>query len=159
MYTGHGGDARTAIRNYRKNKETSEAISLEAYWVKTAGLYPQYDDLDESCTQFDPSATAEYGEAQHELMKHVFDARADETAMKTAAEIIGTRGNVHAMHGCVHVFTHALGMAYQKSGMDGRDASVALAAIRSKMADVWDGVNGFSMYHQHMVSSAEWSES
>jgi hypothetical protein len=150
---GRGGTVESAFQNYRKSEQEVETKQLEMFWIKTNGLYPSYDDADDSIGKHDPHSSAEYGVAQHDLMKHIFESSCDEQAMKEAAAIVGANGNVHAMHGCFYSFMHAAGMAYQKSGMEGRAASIALGRIRFKLTESWDGVNGFSLYNQ-----GNWSE-
>ena len=143
LIPNNGGDGR------RFNAEQS-------FWTKTSGLYPSYEDIDTSLSQHDWNAAAEYGEAQHELMKHIFESKCDAQAMKDAADIIGSGGNTQAMHGCFYAFMHAAGMAYQKSGMAGAPASIALGCIRFKLTQGWDNVNGFSLHNMQRIEP--WSE-
>ena len=75
------------------------------YWIKTAGLYPSYEEMDDSLAQtHNWNVSAELGEAQHALMKDIFESRCDTEKMTTAAEIIGARDNVQAMVAMVYAF-------------------------------------------------------
>jgi len=143
---GMGATPAEAFANYRsKLLQLEVPVQVEQYWIKCAGLYPSYEDMDEALAKHDPVAYAEYGEPAHALMKHVFETKGDEDAMKQAAEIIGERGNVQAMIGVYYAFLHGMGMAYGTSGWNaGSAASVAIGDMRFKLARVWDGTQGFS---------------
>jgi len=118
---------------------------LSLFWIKTAGLYPSGEEMDESLAKHNAHAASHYGEAAHALMQDLFESRLDEAKMKTAAEITGACDNVDAMIGVYYGFLHGLGMAYQKSGWaDGRAAAIAIGTIRFDLAHAWDGINGFS---------------
>lgn len=121
---------------------------VQMYWAKTAGLYPDMTDIKVDLGKFNPSeGDVLYDEAQHALMKHVFETRGDEQAMRDAAEIIGADGNVQAMHDCFYTFLHAMGMAYQKSGWaGGTAASIAIGTTRFNLTRAWDGVHGFYLF-------------
>jgi hypothetical protein len=117
----------------------------QMYWIKTAGLYPSYEEMDDSLAQtHNWNVSAELGEAQHALMQDIFESRCDVEKMTTAAEIIGARGNVQAMTAMVCAFQHGMGVAYRKSGWNGgAQASRAIAAARKKLVQAWHGINGF----------------
>ena len=145
----------TAFANFRADVEAKRQLEvvedpdlphLKAYWTKTAGLYPSYEDMDYFLFRHDWGAGAEYGLKQHTLMKQVFESRCSEQDMLAAAEMIGANGNVQAMYGCFMAFSHGMGIAYKKSGWEnGTSASKAIAAVRKTIAKTWDGVNGFYM--------------
>lgn len=121
--------------------------AVEMYWVKTAGLYPTYTHMDFSLANtYNSSIAAEYGEAQHALMKDLFDSKCDAEKMHAVAEIIGEHRNVNAMVSVFYGFLHGMGVAYSTSGWTaGHQASIAIEEVRCKLALAWDGINGFQM--------------
>jgi hypothetical protein len=118
----------------------------DAYWIKCAGLYPSYEDMDQQLAQHNMMAYNEYSDFAHKFMIQVFESKGeDDIAIKNAADVIGSKGGPQAMIGVFYGFLHGMGMAYAKSGWDGgRAASTAMDEMRLTLSMAWDGVHGFS---------------
>ncbi len=98
-------------------------------------------------------AFAEYSEANHELLRALYCARAnDADAIRAAGEAIGLRGGLRAMQRCYYAFTNGIGWAVHQAfenetddfWLSEGDARMAGPAFATLLKSNWKGVCGWA---------------